>query len=208
MGAVMEPSRAWSAGGGRPTRATLAWLAAPSVAVIVFAAGWLTYGVVTAGPAPPKDAAERPRGFSCVQVVAAGEEMDDYCSRLATGLSRRAALDDEQRRTAEPAKTAIEQLVAGSGQDSCRDPSVSCLAATEHADAPPAVDDVQQRLIAAGWPRAVVRIARSDDPAPRGSLIFAVPAGPVCVLGHLRSRWLVDSSMVVGTLADGSCLAG
>ena len=164
--------------GDRPKRVTLALLAAPGVAVILFAAVWLAYGVVTADPPPPADApAEKPTGFACTQVSRPGEEPDDYCSRMVADLNRRSSPDDAQRRSAEPAQTAIGEVIAGPRKEICGDPSVPCLSATVGAIEPASADDVRQRLIAAGYPRAIVRNARPDDPAPRGTLIFAVRAG-------------------------------
>jgi hypothetical protein len=60
-------------------------------------------------------------------------------------------------------------------------------------------------LLAAGLPDSAARPARRLDPAPAGSLLYAVDVGPACVLGYDLSgggdRW------VVGRLPDGHCLS-
>jgi hypothetical protein len=69
------------------------------------------------------------------------------------------------------------------------------------------VDAVARSLDESGFPGAVVRLARSDDPAPHGSIIYAVPVEDVCVVGHLETLRGGGGSVLLGKLGDGTCLA-
>jgi hypothetical protein len=66
-------------------------------------------------------------------------------------------------------------------------------------------DDAAEALRRAGFAGAVVRVARPDDPAPVGRLMYAAPAGPACLLGYF-SRDNGEQPRVEGRLPDGTCL--
>jgi hypothetical protein len=62
----------------------------------------------------------------------------------------------------------------------------------------------------AGFVNSTVRIARADDPAPRGSLLYAVPLGnDSCIVGHiLELPGGSGGGIIGGVLPDGMCLGG
>jgi len=71
----------------------------------------------------------------------------------------------------------------------------------------PEIEDVQQGLSAAGFADATVRVATAADPAPAGSVIYAVRVGDACLIGYetgLVPDW--SSSSVLGLRSDGRCL--
>jgi hypothetical protein len=70
---------------------------------------------------------------------------------------------------------------------------------------PANVDHLRDVLSNAGYPDAIVRLARPVDPAPDGSIVFGVPIGTGCVIGDLDLYGLKSIS-AVGTLPDGHCL--
>jgi hypothetical protein len=66
-------------------------------------------------------------------------------------------------------------------------------------------------LARVGFPDAVVRIARPDDPAPAGSLLYAVRVESACVVGHIegipRGYPSPDGRQdVLGLLPGGRCV--
>jgi len=181
---------------GRPTWMTVAWLGAPAVAVILFAVGWLLYGSTSAAGERTGGA----RGFSCVVVTSADQPEDDSCEKVASEFARRSTLDDDERHQTEQTRSAVQYLLADAEMDCRRRP------ATCSATGPPqlTVDEVRQALKTGGHQGAVVRTARADDPAPAGSIFYAVPTGPGCVLGHLGDGG-GPNGIVLGTLPDGTC---
>jgi hypothetical protein len=64
--------------------------------------------------------------------------------------------------------------------------------------------DIARARRDAGYPTAVVRPARGVDPAPAGSVVYAVPVGPGCVIGYRDGE--AGGSIPAGTLPGGSCL--
>jgi hypothetical protein len=69
------------------------------------------------------------------------------------------------------------------------------------------VDLIVSVLRQAGFGSAVVRLAGDQDPAPAGTVIYAIEAGPGCVVGHQRGVGARGSWQVVGRLPDGGCLS-
>ena len=69
---------------------------------------------------------------------------------------------------------------------------------------PPSVRQVRTALGKAGHRTAVIRTARSDDPAPVGSVLVAVPTGRECIL--LFAEGGASRSWVAGRLPGGRCL--
>ncbi|BCJ67695.1 hypothetical protein [Polymorphospora rubra] len=67
-----------------------------------------------------------------------------------------------------------------------------------------AVDEVRAAIVAAGHPDPVVQIALAGDPAPPGTVLYAVPVYGTCVIGHLGGG--SHDLQVVGPLPDGRCL--
>jgi hypothetical protein len=72
---------------------------------------------------------------------------------------------------------------------------------------PVSLDEVRAGLAAASLSDVVVRMADSDDPAPVGSVLYAVPAGPVCVIGYLQQDSTDTAVDVRGRLPGGTCLS-
>ncbi|GAA1867550.1 hypothetical protein [Asanoa iriomotensis] len=60
-----------------------------------------------------------------------------------------------------------------------------------------------------GADEVTVRLARPDDPAPSGTLLYAARFPDGCIMGHVKSFPAGDGSyQLVGPLPDGSCLSG
>lgn len=70
-------------------------------------------------------------------------------------------------------------------------------------------EDVLVTLRAAGSRQSQARTARTDDPAPAGSLVYAVQVPGGCLVGYLTAGGTGrdDGPTVVGTLPDRSCLS-
>ena len=114
-----------------------------------------------------------------------------YCARYAKDVASRAALTDEERRLMGSATRRLDKVLRGAHPSPGQAP----------------VDALQAVLDGAGYPGSVVRVARPDDPAPVGSLLFAVPLGSDCVVGHLHMVAGGGAAVLVGQLPDGSCLS-
>jgi hypothetical protein len=65
----------------------------------------------------------------------------------------------------------------------------------------------RRSLAAAGFDDVTVRMARPDDPAPAGSVIYAVAVGPACVLLDQTEPGPPGDEQIVGKRPDGNCLA-
>jgi hypothetical protein len=187
---------------------------------------WLVFGAVlaTAGAAvlviERMDAVGAPAGdgrtFSCVQLQPAARPVDaGYCERLVRDLSRRPHLTERQSAQlavrAEEVQKAVDQL--GRCVEPVAPPYRSeCVAGgVEPRHDQPTDDDADllaRALVEAGFDGAVARIAGRADPAPVGTILYAVPVGDGCVLGHLDSLRGGGTQQTVGRLPGGRCLAG
>jgi hypothetical protein len=58
-----------------------------------------------------------------------------------------------------------------------------------------------------GFPGATVRIARADDPAPRGAIVFGVPLGDACFVGYQNSLHGGGGEQLAGRLPGDRCLS-
>ncbi|MEU4446797.1 hypothetical protein AB0K14_26120 [Actinosynnema sp. NPDC050801] len=145
----------------------------------------------------------RSGGFSC---VAAGDTGTRHCTRIAEDITRRAALDEAGRRRAEELATVVQRTASLLG--SC--PVVEAKCATP-APRPPNADDVDAltRALTAQGLTTTARIAAADDPAPTGSLLYAVDVeAGACVVGHLTAIPGGGAGhYVAGHLPEGGCLA-
>jgi hypothetical protein len=65
------------------------------------------------------------------------------------------------------------------------------------------VGEVRDTLTAAGFTDVTVRIARNTDPAPAGSVLYAVPVIEACLVGSVAQQSTVQ---LVGRLPGGACL--
>ncbi|WP_143448689.1 hypothetical protein [Kineosporia sp. A_224] len=116
-----------------------------------------------------------------------------YCERL-----------DADRRSRDPVDPG---RVADLRHDRAR---VAALLAPPYGPPPEHTpEDVLVTLRAAGFRQSQARPARTDDPAPAGSLVYAVQVPGGCLVGSLAvgDAGRDDGPTVVGTLPDRSCLA-
>jgi hypothetical protein len=72
---------------------------------------------------------------------------------------------------------------------------------------PADAEAVRLSLDRAGFPGATVRIARTDDPAPHGTIVFGVPIADACFVGYQASPRGGGSYGLQGKLPDGRCLS-
>jgi hypothetical protein len=182
-------------GGRRGRRAW--WIAAVVVAAFAVAGGTAlvlpTLGpdVVAPGARPtrrptPLAALPPPADGTANRVIAcahvAGSD-DSACRRMAADLFERRPLTEAELRDAGPAMRALALALPGK------------------ADA----REVSRGLAAPGHPDAVVRVARSTDPAPAGSIVFAIPMGQACLVGYVHQKGMTEIRPL-GPLSDGTCM--
>jgi hypothetical protein len=58
----------------------------------------------------------------------------------------------------------------------------------------------------AGFTDSVARVARTDDPAPPGIVVYAVGDGPACIVGYTDGTSTLGR-YIAGRRPDGTCLA-
>jgi hypothetical protein len=151
--------------------------------------------------------ATAPRAFTCG--IPDSQPDRDYCRRAAADFARRAPLSDEQRRRAEGIAAAVWGAAASGGW--CMPtPGPACLKRPPpHAPGPADVDAARLWLARTGASDISARLARPDDPAPSGSLLFAVRVDDACIIGHVDAIPEGGGAHGVGgLLPDGRCLAG
>jgi hypothetical protein len=143
----------------------------------------------------------------------------DLCRREVADAARRTALTAADRHRGESLARRVQAVltrpVAPPGY-TCEPAAPAatfpppCRWDPDLAD-PPGLGDVawaRQALRAAGYAGAVVRMATADDPAPVGSLLYAVPVDNLCIIGYGAQRSdLAGSPVAKGQLPDGSCLS-
>jgi hypothetical protein len=186
-------------------------------------------GAPAASPSRPRASA---RYYVCIDVVApqGGVADDGYCRRRVADLARRSDLTTEQRtRLAGDARRAgqavlLPGLCAETLGDNLTGRALPGCAAGQLpgcADLPPPAahprsddrlvpadaDAVRVSLAEAGFPGAVARIARPEDPAPVGSLLFGVRIAEACFTGYLESLRGGGSYDLQGRLPGNHCLA-
>ena len=175
-----------TSGNRRPAWANVAWLASPAVFIVLFAVVWVAHGIE---PAPGGT------GFVC-----AHDETDEgECDRLMREMSRRSAPNESNRAAAQRWADTIERDLATRQLERCLPPCTG-------TDFLPSVNEVRAWLMDAGHDEAVVRPATADDPAPAGSIVYAVGVGPDCIVGHLAAGGTTSRAYVLGTLPSGTCL--
>jgi hypothetical protein len=148
----------------------------------------------------------RIRGFACTYVGDRDED-DGYCGRAAEDFARRAEVSPAQRESAQATVQAVERALPSEWPSMCRANVAAC--AGWGPDAPRGSTDLEVFRAAfrrAGFPGAEVRIAGGDDPAPRGTVLYAVPVGENCVVGWIRGVAGVGSNGIEGPLPNGRCL--
>jgi hypothetical protein len=186
----------------------IAVLGATAYALRALGTGSSPGGQTTPTPSP------RYFAFMCPATRPGAPRVD--CARLAREASRRTPLTGVQREAGEQVairiRVALTTAWLSPGQILCVPPTAvgRTPEPCRYAPAAPTATDVDQArrgLAAAGFTDATVRLARADDPAPPGAMLYAVPAGHACVLGYEadRNEREYGSYMVVGRLPSGEC---
>lgn len=195
-----------SSGGSSDGRAARWFL--PLLVIGVFVAVMVAAGVGrwVVAEREPAGARHRPAiGFACSFQGPSPDE--GYCERAAADFARRAPLTDEQREPALALAQTVNKAAASAGW--CMTPT-DPKCARRPPSYPPGPEDVEAARMWLGRTGAsdgTARLARLDDPAPAGSLLYAARVGGACIVGHVQSVPLgAGSHMVVGSLPDGSCL--
>ncbi|WP_433059192.1 hypothetical protein [Dactylosporangium sp. CS-033363] len=190
------------------------------VVALVIVAVLTVLGGATALILPRLDSAPvpsaSPKYVGCMQF---GTDKD-YCDRFIDDVVRRSDLSQEQRDVLEPdAKRARE---AASSPALCGDPDrgvvnrqfAQCMSLPSTGSGrggariptPADAEAIRLALERAGFPGAVVRVARDDDPAPHGTILFGVPIGTACLLGYQSAGSGGGGYSLQGHLPDGSCV--
>ncbi|MBB5959834.1 hypothetical protein FHS29_006455 [Saccharothrix tamanrassetensis] len=177
--------------------------------LVAVVAGLVALGLVaTILLTGPPDGSGTAGGHLCSIWGTQAEVSRDFCDRVSADAGRRGRITEAQRADAEAAFTRIEHVPMLLG--SCfTERGMPC--AREHERRPPTqadVDRLSQDTAREGFSRSSARIADDDDPAPEGSLLYAIQVDDqTCVIGYLRQ---VPSGLsghdVVGTLPHGGCL--
>jgi hypothetical protein len=153
------------------------------------------------------------RTFACAQIVAANAFDDGYCGRLVKDLMRRPELTPEQQSRMAAQVNAVEAAINElswcdypAGPPPHRSQCANFMIPGGEQVSQARADALQKLLLEAGFIGAIVRVVQADDPAPRGAIIYAVPVGDACVLGHAWSPSGGGSSQLVAPLPNGRCL--
>lgn len=143
--------------------------------------------------------------FSCVQTA---PHDDGYCERVTENVLRRRPPSPEQRTAAEQAHNEVRRAI--SRGTSCLPTAVaSCSRSTaKHPPTDADAESARQSLSREGFPGSAARIARSNDPAPVGSLLYAAQIGAeACIVGHIiELPGGAGGGFIGGLLPNGSCL--
>ncbi len=182
-----------TSGKRRPVWVTVAWLASPAVLVVVFAIVWVVRGTEPARYVDSPDSSSGGQARVCVQRADEG----DYCDRLAREWAGRSSMTRDDSVTAQHSAEAIERHLVTRRLAGC---TASC------ANTLPSAGEIRAWLVDAGHDNAVARIATEDDPAPAGSIVYAVRIGSACVVGHLSTSGSTARALVLGRLPNGDCL--
>lgn len=132
---------------------------------------------------------------------------DEQCRRSAEDQARRHSVTDDHRVAADLIADDLDQVLMRLGR--CMTPEgAPCGGVTAvRPVGEPDVPLLRQSLDEAGIPVETARLAHAGDPAPPGSLFYAVPlAGGGCVVGFVTSvPGGGGQRAVVGSLPDGRC---
>jgi hypothetical protein len=165
-------------------------------------------GVDTAAPSAGSRTSSPPAEAATASPPAQGthcfESMDNpHCDRYLADLARRVPVQAIRGAEADKQRERIDAMMPPDRHGPCEyidEPGGACSVET----LPPTAGQVRAALGKAGYPTAVIRTARPDDPAPAGSLLLAVPAGRECVL--LFAEGGRSHSWIAGRLPGGACL--
>jgi hypothetical protein len=181
------------------------WL--PLVAVgafaIVLALAMRPFHRPSPAAASPSHGPSQPVGFAII--CSAHPKDPGYCDRYVADLGQRGQLTEAQRTEATARAGPVVEAVRGLTQRHSR-----CVAESLRPDGGPppcrlvydpiAIADLRAAL---GRGDAIVRPARPDDPAPVGSVFFAVRMADACLIGHADSTDAQHA--IVGPLPGGRC---
>jgi hypothetical protein len=151
------------------------------------------------------------RSFTCIS--SSNDKDDDHCSRQAADYARREPLTAEQRAQVEAASDQLDRVIGSAALHgdrsgaTCATAGGPCSIPEPTAARPGDIDLLRTALAKAGMTGAVVRVAGPNDPAPRGAMLYAVPAGPGCVVGYRKGLTGSGSRSVMGHLPDRTCLS-
>jgi hypothetical protein len=135
--------------------------------------------------------------FMCIEKMAS-----PHCARYVSDLARRSPLDASQLAAADTGRVRIEAAFPPDRDGPCEYDETGEFCSMEIL--PPTTAQVRLALRRAGIAAAVLRTARADDPAPVGSVLLAVSAGPACLLAYDDGDGL--QQWTAGQLPDGACL--
>jgi hypothetical protein len=178
---------------------------AAAVAVVPLTAGVVAlsvvapHGSVRHAAAPPAPSPPEGQTIACAAPVG-----NPHCGSYLADLARRAPVPAIRLGEADKLRERIDSVMPPRREGPCEYTGDSGDACTVDIS-PPTAGQVRAALEKAGYPAAVIRTARPDDPAPAGSLLLAVPAGAECVL--LFDDGDYSQSWTAGRLPGGECLA-
>lgn len=144
---------------------------------------------------------------SCVETA---PHDSGYCERVAENVLRRRTPSPDQRAAAERAHQDVRRAIS-SGSSCSPSATAPCTrSTTKHPPTGAEAEATRQNLVREGFPNSAVRIARSDDPAPAGSLLYAVQVGTdTCIVGHIvELPGGGGGGFIGGVLPNGHCLDG
>lgn len=147
--------------------------------------------------------------YSCLSLGEPSPEERAACQRTAEDQSRRLPLTDQQRSAGFSAQTRVNAAATQARFNRCRSATSTasesaCLASSHSRPVAEDVTAVAQALTAGGYLPEVVRLARPDDPAPVGSLLYAVRTDGLCVVHFYGPHG--GGGFIGGTYPDGRCL--
>jgi hypothetical protein len=138
---------------------------------------------------------------ACTEEPEAARLDPGYCARIGRDTVRRTRPTEAQRESARALHVRVRHVLIGERRTECFTPSQVCRLVYLPAEP----DQVRKALTYLQVTGAMVRFARTDDPAPAGRLFFAAPAGSACVLGYF-SPIEGQLTRIEGHLPGGSCL--
>jgi hypothetical protein len=185
-----------------------------AVVSVLGAVALVLHGMGTAAPGTGPGPSVSGRGIIIACPVPTHD--DSYCRRLASDVVRRRPLTDREREAGQQTAAALRRALARqptayAGHCEQIPPTGTVPPPCHWIPEPVTAEDVQQvrqALLAAGFTDVTVRLATAQDPAPVGTLLYAVRAGNACVIGNDLDRSAPRGLglSVVGRLPDGSCL--
>jgi hypothetical protein len=187
------------------------WLAVVAGAVLLTLGGVIGVGRwVDDEPEPAGLGAQsRQQLFQCMVELPPSGQPDPadlaQCNREGDDFARRAPMRDGQ-----PPEAMVEavQRAASSGGWCMGHITRACLTEpSSHRPGPQDVDVARRLLARTGASDTTARLARPDDPAPAGTLLYAARVGDTCIIGYVGA---IPSNggpiRFGGLLPDGKCL--